>query len=145
MTHAISTIIIHVPADTIWQVISDFGAAGQYLAGVVDCTVEGEGVGSLRTLTSADGSTIVERLETLDAASQRLSYALLTDTPFGNCLTTMAVRDLGPNQAELAWSATFEPDGLPASEAVDLLEGALAENCLALKQFMEYGREDSHD
>lgn len=137
MTHATSTILIHVPADAIWQVISDFGAAGQYLAGVVDCTVEGEGVGALRTLTSADGSTIVERLETLDAASQRLSYALLTDTPFGNCLTTMALRDLGPNQAELAWTATFLPDGLPASEAVDLLEGALAEDCFALKQFME--------
>ena len=140
MTHAISTITIHVPADTIWQVISDFGAAGQYLAGVVDCMVEGEGVGALRTLTSADGSAIVERLETLDSASQRLSYALLTDTPFSNCLTTMAVRDLGSTQAYLAWSATFEPDGLPESEAVDLLESALAENCLALKQFMEAGR-----
>lgn len=134
MTQATSTVIIHVPADVIWQVISDFGAAGQYLAGVVACTVEGEGVGARRTLTSADGSAIVERLETLDAASQRLSYALLTDTPFGNCLTTMAVRDLGSNQAELAWSATFQPDGLPESEAVDLLAGALAENCLALKQ-----------
>ena len=140
MTHATSIVTIHVPADAIWQVISDFGAAGQYLAGVVDCTVEGEGIGALRTLTSADGSAIVERLETLDAAAERLSYALLTDTPFSNCLTTMAVRDLGSNQAKLTWSASFQPDGLPASEAVDLLEGALAENCLALKQFMEVGR-----
>jgi len=140
MTHATSTVTIHVPADAIWQVISDFGAAGQYLAGVVDCTVEGAGVGALRTLTSADGSAIVERLETLDAASQRLSYALLTDTPFTNCLTTMAVRDLGSSQAEVEWSATFEADGLPADEARDMLEGALTANCLALKQFMEAGR-----
>ncbi len=141
MTQATCTVVIHVPADAIWQVISDLGAAGRYLAGVVDCTVEGEGVGALRTLTSADGGAIVERLETLDAASQRLSYALLTDTPFRNCLTTMAVRDLGSNEAELAWTATFQPDGLPASEAVDLLEGALAENCRALKQFMEADRQ----
>ena len=140
MTHATSTVTIHVPADAIWQVISDFGAAGQYLAGVVDCTVEGAGVGALRTLTSADGSAIVERLETLDAASQRLSYALLTDTPFTNCLTTMAVRDLGSSQAKVEWSATFEADGLPADEARDMLEGALTANCLALKQFMEAGR-----
>ena len=87
--HVSSKIAIDASADAIWQVISDFGAADQYLAGVVDCTVEGEGVGALRTLTSADGSAIVERLETLDTASQRLSYALLTDTPFGNCLTTI--------------------------------------------------------
>jgi len=80
---------------------------------------------------------IVERLEALNAAARRLSYALLTDTPFGNCLTTMAVRDLDPNQAELAWLATFKPDGLPESEAAALLEGALAANCLALKQLLK--------
>jgi hypothetical protein len=55
-------------------------------------------------------------------------------------MTTIAVRDLGRNQAELVWMATFQPDGIPASEAVELLESALAENCLALKQFMEAGR-----
>jgi len=93
----------------------------------------------LRMLTSVDGSTVVERLEALDGCAHQMSYALLTDTPFSNCLTTVTVRDLGPSQAELAWSATFEADGLPASEAVDLLEGALAANCVALKQFMEAG------
>ncbi len=140
MTQVLTKIMIHAPADTIWQVISDLSAACHYLVMVVNCTVEGEGVGARRTLTSADGSTVVERLEALDEAAHRLSYALLTDTPFSNCLTTMAVRDLGPSQAELAWSATFQPDGLPASEAAELMEGALAANCLALKQFMEAGR-----
>jgi hypothetical protein len=122
-------------------VISDFGAASQYLAGVVNCTVEGEGVGARRTLTSADGSTIVERVETLDGVARRLSYTLLTDTPFQNCLTTMMVRELGQSRAELEWSATFEADGLPAEEARELLADALAANCLALKQFMEAGKE----
>lgn len=132
-----SKITIRTSADVIWQVISDFGAAGQYLSGVVTCTVTGEGVGALRTLTSTDGSTIVERLEALDEVARRLSYALLTDTPFGNCLTTMTVRDLGPSRAEVEWSATFEPDGLPEREAEALMEGALAANCLAMKQFLE--------
>ena len=65
-----SKITIRTSADVIWQVISDFGAAGQYLSGVVTCTVTGEGVGALRTLTSTDGSTIVERLEALDEVRQ---------------------------------------------------------------------------
>jgi hypothetical protein len=141
MTHASCTTSIYIPADAIWRVISDFGAASQYLAGVVNCTVEGQGIGARRTLTSADGSTIVERLETLDGVARRLSYALLTDTPFRNCLTTMMVRELGQSRAELEWSATFEADGLPAEEARELLEATLAANCLALKQFMEAGRE----
>lgn len=140
MTQVSCTTTIHVSADAVWQVISNFGAACQYLAGVVNCTVEGEGVGARRTLASADSSAIVERLETVDKIAHRLSYALLTDTPFRNCLTTMMVRELGLNLAELEWSATFEADGLPADEARDMLEGALTANCLALKQFMEAGR-----
>ena len=44
MTQVSSTITIHAPADAVWQAISDFGAAGEYLAGVVTCTVDGEGV-----------------------------------------------------------------------------------------------------
>ena len=140
MTHVTRMITIQAPVDAIWQVISDFRAACHYLAMVVNCTVEGEGVGALRTLTNADGTTIVERLDALDQAAHRLSYTLLTDTPFGNCLTTMALHDLDPGQAELEWSATFQPAGLPASEAMEMLEGALAANCLALKQFMEAAR-----
>ena len=137
VTEVASKITIYAPVDAIWQLISDFGAAGQLLAGVVHCTLEGEGVGARRTLTYQDGSNIVERLEALDEAAQQLSYALLTDTPFDNCLTTMALRDLGPNQAELAWSASFEPDGIPEIEALTLMEDALAANCLALKQILE--------
>ena len=137
MTQVSRKITITTPADAIWQVISDFGAACQYLSMVVNCTVEGEGVGAQRTLTSVDGSPIVERLEALDQVNHQLSYTLLTDTPFRNCLTTMQVHDLGPNQAEVEWSATFEADGLPADEARDMLEAALTANCVALKQFME--------
>jgi hypothetical protein len=133
MTQAASTIIINAPADAIWRMLSDFGSACRYLAQVDDCIVEGEGVGALRTLTNADGSAIVERLETLDAASHRLGYSLLTDTPFRDCLTTVTVRALGPGQSEVTWSATFEADGIPAGEAVALLEGAFESNCRALQ------------
>ena len=137
MTQASCKTTINTSADAIWQVLSDFGAACQYLAGVVNCTVEGEGVGARRTLTSADGSTIVERLDMLDDVAHRLSYALLTDTPFRDCLTTVTVYELGPGQCEVAWTATFDADGLPANEALDMLEGALTANCLALKQLFE--------
>jgi hypothetical protein len=137
VAHVSCTITIYSPTDAIWQAISDFEAAGDYLAGVIDCAMEGEGVGALRTLTNADGSTIVERLEALDEVARRMSYALLSDTPFRDCLTTISVHDLGVGQCELAWSATFEPDGLPAGEAVEMLQGALLANCLALKRLLE--------
>jgi carbon monoxide dehydrogenase subunit G len=129
--------MINAPADLIWQVISNFKTADMYLNGVIHCAIEGEGVGARRTLTNADGGTILERLEMLDAEAQQLTYALLTDTPFSNCLTTMSVRNLGPHQAQLTWSATFDAVGLPSSEAAELMESALAANCVALKQYIE--------
>lgn len=137
MSHASSTIAIHAPADAVWRVISDFGAANQYLATTVKSTVAGEGVGAVRTLTTTDGGVIVERLEELDEAVHRLSYALLTDTPFRNCATTVSVRGRSRGQCEVEWSATFQADGLPANEAVEMLEGALAANCRTLQQLLE--------
>lgn len=138
MTRVTCRTTIHISVDAVWQVISDFGAACHYLTGVVDCVVEGKGVGAQRTLNSVDGTdAIVERLETLDGATHSLSYILLTDTPFRNCLTTMRVYELSPHQAELEWSSTFEADGLPADEARDMLESALEANCITLKQFLE--------
>jgi len=95
----------------------------------------GEGVGARRTLTSTDGSTVVERLESVDEAARQLSYALLTDTP-------LALRD----DHVLRDLVRARPNGvvgnlparrLPASEAAALLEGALAANCRALKQLLE--------
>ena len=59
--------------------------------------------------------------------------------PLGDGLTTVTLRDLGRGRRQVRWSATFEADGLPAQEAAVLLEGALAANCVALKQFMEVG------
>ena len=104
---------------------------------VTQCTVQGVGVGALRTLTYLDGSVIVERLETIDEALQRLSYILLSDTPFGNCLTNMTLSNLSPDQAELTWSVTFQPVSLPANEALSLMESMLADNCQALKRLLE--------
>ena len=137
MIHASCRTTINMPADAVWQVLSDFGAACQYLVMVKTCTVEGQGIGALRTLTYADGSTIVERLEALDDAAYRLSYALLTDTPFRDCLTTVTVYELSPGQCEVAWTASFQPDGLPANEAQEMLEGAFELNSRALQHFLE--------
>jgi hypothetical protein len=49
------------------------------------------------------------------------------------------VRDLGPGQCEVAWSATFEADGIPTCEAQEMLEGAFELSGRALQQFAAAG------
>lgn len=39
------------------------------------------------------------------------------------------------------WLATFEADGLPATESAEWMESALSANCFTLKQVLEDGRE----
>ena len=111
MTHVSCKTTINKAADAVWHAIGDFGAAGQYLPGVVACVVEGAGIGARRALTSADGGTVVERLESQDGAARRLSYALLTDTPFRDCLTTM------PLNCCLVAQAFCAPPSDPGSHA----------------------------
>jgi hypothetical protein len=138
MIHATQMITIHAPVEAIWQLISDFGTGAKYLAMVTHCTVQGNGVGALRTLTYLDGSVIVERLELFDEGAHCLRYVLLTDTLFGGCLTTMVLRALSSEQTELIWSVNFQSAGLPESEAISLMEGMLAANCNIVKRLFAY-------
>ena len=87
--------------------------------------------------TNADGSTIVERLEALDDVARRLSYALLSDTPFRDCPDRRDRDELNPGQCKVTWAASFQPDGLPANEAQEMLEGAFELNSRALQHFLE--------
>lgn len=137
MHHATQVTTIHAPIDAIRQMISDFEAGSKYLAFVKHCVVHGQGVGALRTLTYLDGSVVLERLETVDEATHCLSYNLLSDTPFGSCLTTVRLDALTPDQAELNWTADFQPTSLPANEAISLMEGMLADNCQVRKQLLD--------
>jgi hypothetical protein len=137
MLHATQIVTIHTPVDTIWLLISNFGAGATYLAMVTHCAIQGARSGTLRTLTYLDGSVIVERLEMIDEGSHRLNYTLVTDTLFGNCLLTMGLRALSPEWTELTWSADFQPISLPIKEALSLMEGMLIDNCQTLKQLLE--------
>lgn len=130
-------ITIHASVDAIWRVIGDFGTGAEYISMVRHCSVQGAGIGAVRTLTYLDGSVILERLEMVDEAAHCLSFTLLSDTPFGSCLTTMALRALSLDRAELHWAADFQPTSFPPNEAAELMEGMLAASCQALKQLLE--------
>lgn len=137
MTWTSNTITINVRVDALWEAVSAFGAIELYLPKIVSCQASGDGPGALRTLTSPDGGVIVERLESLNHADRRLTFSLLTDTPFHNCLTTLHTYPIGSSQSALEWTVSFEPDGLPEGEAVALLASALAADSLSFKRSLE--------
>lgn len=111
-------------AADVWRIISDFGGVetNEMIAG---CTVDGEGVGAVRTITLNGGGEIIESLESHDNSAQVFSYAIIKDCPLPvkNYLSTVKVSDDGNGGATVDWSSTFEAAGEPEDTVVDLIKG----------------------
>ncbi len=115
---------IEASADTIWQIVRDYGGNGRYVAAISGIVVEGQGVGAIRTITLQDGAELVERLDIFDDDARTLTYSIVkSPLPLADYVATMTVRELAPSRCELQWSSTFEPDGAPEAEAKAIVEG----------------------
>jgi len=128
---------IAAPADAVWDAIRDFNGLPKFVAAIATSTMEGTGVGAVRTLTFGDGGQVVERLESLDEPARTLSYSIVeSPLPLTDYLSTMAVRDLGGGRCELAWSSTFEPAGAPEAEVRQIVEGVYTGGFEGLKALL---------
>ena len=107
-----------IPADKLWDLIGDFGHMQKWTGGKPEsCVQEGEGVGSLRRLTLADGRVIVDRLEA--TAERSYAYSIVTSPlPYKSYRATMAVAAIDETTSELTWTGEFEPLGLTDEEAI---------------------------
>jgi hypothetical protein len=107
-----------VAADRVWQTLRDFGGMNKWAPGIADLTLQGTGVGAVRTMTFKDGSRVVERLESLNDDGRSFSYTILESTlPVEGYVASLTVRDLGPAGCEVEWFSTFGAKG-PAEEDV---------------------------
>jgi hypothetical protein len=101
---------IDAPSDAVWAVVGDFAGFVKVLGAPVE--LEGEGVGSRRTITLGDAA-IVERLEELDHDRQRISYSILEagPLPVQNYRSTMQLTPAGEGRCTVSWQSDFEPQG----------------------------------
>jgi len=76
ITYASVTELIEQPIDVVWPVIAAFGGVEHWVPGITACTVEGSGVGAVRTVVS-NGNRVLERVEAIDHPSRFLRYRIL--------------------------------------------------------------------
>src|SRR5215468_9709436 len=117
---------IAAPAERVWALLGDFGGVMKWGGSMLQsCTVEGSGVGAVRTIGPPGGASIQERLEAYDPARRALSYAIIGKSPIllRNYLATCRVVATGPNQCRVDWEGRFEPDGVPEEQAQNLVRG----------------------
>lgn len=105
---------IAAPATLAWEVLGDFAAAD--LAGGIckRITVEGAGVGAVRTMVLEDrfgGGYVRERLESFDPVDRFMSYRMIDSgpVPFADYVGTIRVTPAGPDACVAVMTSAFVP------------------------------------
>jgi carbon monoxide dehydrogenase subunit G len=125
---------IEAPSDRVWELVRDFGGVRRYAAGIEKCSVEGSGVGAVRTLSLAGGAELRERLEAIDDARRRLSYSIVSGPiPVASYLATIEICDEASG-CRVDWSSTFEAKGITDDQARRMIEGVYRGGIAGIKR-----------
>jgi hypothetical protein len=113
-------------AAKVWALLGDFGGVAKWGGGMLEsCTVEGKGVGAVRTIGIPGGASIQERCEAYDDAGRALTYSIIgkSPIPIRDYVSTCRVVETGPNACRVDWEGRFEPDGVPEDAAQNMVRG----------------------
>lgn len=129
---------IEAPPEEVWQTLRAFDRPDRFLAAVSEVDVEGDGVGSVRTLTLEDGRQLVERLEEVDDAERTLRYSLVeSPLPMRNYVSTMKVKDREDGGCEVEWACRYRPAGATAAEVKASIQDLYSLGFNGLKELHE--------
>jgi hypothetical protein len=121
MATASAFIDIPATADQVWQLIGGFDSLPDWLPFIPQSELS-EG-GRVRSLQTADGAVVVERLEAFDNAGKTYSYSILqAPFPATDYLATIRVDAQGQG-ARVTWSGRFTPVGVSDEDVVALFTG----------------------
>ena len=121
MATASATLDIPASADQVWQLIGGFNTLPDWLPLITESTLTDGG--RVRSLKTADGGVVIERLQTFDNAAMTYSYSIeQTPFPATEYLATLKVEAQGQG-ARVTWSGRFTAVGVSDEEVVALFNG----------------------
>ena len=132
---ATTTVSIEIPAsvDQVWQLMGGFDSLPDWLPFIPKSMVS-EG-GRVRSLTTSDGGTVIERLEAFDNRQRSYSYSIIqAPFPVVDYLSTIAVVATADNNiTRVEWSGSFTPVNVSDADAEALFSGIYRDGLQALK------------
>ena len=132
---ATTTVSIEISAsvDQVWQLMGGFDSLPDWLPFIPKSMVS-EG-GRVRTLTTSDGGTVIERLEAFDNRQRSYSYSIIqAPFPVVDYLSTIAVvATADSNITRVEWSGSFTPVNVSDADAEALFSGIYRDGLQALK------------
>ena len=131
-----TTVSIDIPAsaETVWQLMGGFDALPDWLPFIPE-SVSSEG-GRVRSLTTSDGGTVIERLEAFDNRQRSYSYSIMkAPFPVVDYLSTITVHETAEsNVSRVEWYGEFTPVNVSDAEARALFSGIYQDGLEALKK-----------
>ena len=130
-----TSVSIEIPAsaDAVWQLMGGFDALPDWLPFIPKSVVT-EG-GRVRSLTTSDGGTVIERLEAFDNRQRSYTYSIIqAPFPVVNYLSTITVHETVDSQiSRVEWSGEFTAVNVSDEEAQALFTGIYSDGLKALK------------
>jgi hypothetical protein len=130
-----------VPAQKLWDAVSDFGAVEDiWPPGMLTkVEIEGEGVGMVRSIHTIIGIVLHEKLDSLDHESKTLTLSIVGDLPAGmeGYHAKGSVTPSGDGACTLAWEGHYSvPDADAEAGARQFIEGAYGSMFNGLRDFV---------
>jgi hypothetical protein len=128
---------IAAPASAVWATVADFGTVAAYLPSVVDCRLEGDGIGARRVLTTADGGRVVSELIELDEDRRVMGYRIVESAlPFDDYTSHVSVRAVDIDRCQVTWSSVLRP-GAQSLDVESFLQDQLESGIEGLRRLHE--------
>jgi hypothetical protein len=117
--------------DALWKKVGDFCGISSWHPAFPKCMLSADG--KQRTLSIAgDGGTILEGLESLDAAKHSYTYVILSGPlPVANYRSTISVSP-DSNGSSVTWVGKYDAKGVSDADAKKTIDGAYEAGLKAL-------------
>lgn len=133
MSHVSVSIEIPASPDHVWQLMGGFDSLPDWLPFIPKSVITE--AGRVRRLTTEDGGTVVERLQSFNNQAKSYSYSILqAPFPVVDYLATLTVHSTADDDiSRVEWSARFTPVNVSDAEAEALFKGIFEGGLQALK------------
>jgi hypothetical protein len=113
---------LSVPTDKCWERIGRWEALHEWHPAVAKTELDGEGIGSHRTLTLGDGATIKERLDAQSDSSYEYSF-VEHPLPVDDYHGKISVVDNGDGTTTVHWGSNFVATDVSDEQAREIISG----------------------
>ncbi|NUP10745.1 MAG: SRPBCC family protein [Polyangiaceae bacterium] len=124
-------IVIDAPAEHVWDAIRDVGALHTRLVPGFVTDTKMEEAGAVRAVTFANGSTVRERIVTVDDKRRRLVWSVVSE-PFSHHNGSIQAFAEGDRRTKAVWIADLLPE-----ELAPRVQPMMAQGLKAMKAALE--------